>query len=60
MLTCLHATAGKNGWFSLVATEPPFVCDPKCDDNADCKNFTGSSSCMCKAGFDGDGITCTG
>ena len=45
---------------SLLATVSVFVCDPKCDDNADCKNFTGTPSCMCKAGFDGDGITCTG
>ena len=45
---------------SFIATEPPFTCDPRCHVNAECKNFTGTPSCMCKAGFDGDGVTCTG
>ena len=47
-------------YFSLTATEPPFICNPMCDVNANCKNFTGTPSCMCKVGFDGDGVKCTG
>ena len=31
-----------------------------CDVNADCKNTRGSYRCACKAGFTGDGKTCTG
>ena len=42
------------------ASVPSLVCDPECDANAECKDFSGTPSCMCKAGFDGDGITCTG
>lgn len=30
-----------------------------CDANADCQNNQGSFSCSCKAGFTGDGKTCT-
>ena len=33
---------------------------PVCDFNADCKNTRGSYHCTCKAGFTGDGRTCTG
>lgn len=44
----------------VLAVQPSLICDPLCDVNADCKNFTGKPECMCKAGFDGDGITCTG
>lgn len=40
--------------------EPSLICDPQCDVNADCTNFTGIPECMCKDGFDGNGITCTG
>ena len=31
-----------------------------CDVNANCKNTLGSHVCSCKAGFTGDGKTCTG
>ena len=31
-----------------------------CDANADCTNTIGSFTCKCNAGFNGDGITCTG
>ena len=31
-----------------------------CDVNADCVNTVGSYSCMCKAGYTGDGQTCNG
>ncbi len=31
-----------------------------CDVNADCQNTVGSYICSCKAGFTGDGKTCTG
>jgi cysteine-rich repeat protein len=30
-----------------------------CDANATCKNTPGSFECKCKAGFTGDGVTCT-
>jgi len=33
---------------------------PVCDVNADCKNTRGSYRCSCKAGFAGDGKTCSG
>ena len=33
---------------------------PVCDVNADCKNTRSSYRCSCKAGFTGDGKTCTG
>ncbi|XP_078382553.1 uncharacterized protein LOC144665226 isoform X4 [Oculina patagonica] len=33
--------------------------NPVCDANADCKNTPGSHVCSCKAGFTGDGKTCT-
>ena len=33
---------------------------PVCDVNADCMNTLGSHRCTCKAGFIGDGKTCTG
>ena len=33
---------------------------PVCDVNADCKNTLGSYRCSCKAGFAGDGKTCSG
>ena len=31
-----------------------------CDINAVCSNTVGSYACACKAGFTGDGNTCTG
>ena len=31
-----------------------------CDVNADCQNTAGSYTCMCKAGYTGDGKTCKG
>ena len=31
-----------------------------CDVNAVCSNTVGSYACACKAGFTGDGFTCTG
>ncbi len=31
-----------------------------CDSNAVCNNTVGSFSCSCKAGYSGDGVTCTG
>ena len=31
-----------------------------CDVNAICSNTVGSYACACKAGFTGDGNTCTG
>ena len=31
-----------------------------CDVNASCQNTRGSYVCSCKAGFTGDGKTCTG
>ena len=31
-----------------------------CDVNAVCSNNVGSYACACKAGFTGDGNTCTG
>ena len=31
-----------------------------CDSNAVCVDSNGGFSCMCKPGFDGDGVTCTG
>ena len=31
-----------------------------CDVNAVCSNTVGSYACACKAGFTGDGNTCTG
>ena len=31
-----------------------------CDVNAVCSNTVGSYACVCKAGFTGDGNTCTG
>ena len=31
-----------------------------CDVNADCVNAVGSYSCMCKAGYTGDGQSCNG
>ena len=31
-----------------------------CDVNAVCSNNVGSYACTCKAGFTGDGNTCTG
>ena len=31
-----------------------------CDVNAVCSNNVGSYACSCKAGFTGDGNTCTG
>ena len=31
-----------------------------CDVNAVCSNTVGSYVCACKAGFTGDGFTCTG
>merc|ERR1712126_661876 len=30
-----------------------------CDDNADCTNTVGSFTCACKAGYSGDGKSCT-
>ena len=32
----------------------------RCDVNAVCNNTVGSYACACKAGFTGDGFTCTG
>jgi hypothetical protein len=31
-----------------------------CDENADCMNTEGSYKCLCKAGYQGNGILCTG
>ena len=35
------------------------VDSPVCGANADCINTDGSFSCVCGAGFAGDGFTCT-
>ena len=49
-------------WFIIYlldldeCTEGPNTCDM----NADCTNTEGSYSCACKAGYWGDGRTCTG
>ena len=32
----------------------------KCDDNAECVNEVGSYYCKCKAGYEGNGVTCEG
>ena len=47
-------------FFLLPVSIPTLFCDPECDLNAECKDLSGTAGCMCKAGFDGDGITCTG
>ena len=31
-----------------------------CSPNADCMNTMGSYRCMCKEGYTGDGLYCTG
>ena len=31
-----------------------------CDENADCINTEGSFECVCKPGYTGDGLICTG
>ena len=31
-----------------------------CDTNATCANTAGSRKCTCNAGYDGNGISCTG
>ncbi len=31
-----------------------------CDNKAVCNNTVGSFTCSCKAGYSGDGVTCTG
>ena len=40
-------------------------CDSKskisnCDENADCMNTDGSYKCLCKTGYQGNGILCIG
>ena len=34
--------------------------DKICDANAVCKNIEGSYTCTCRAGYNGDGKTCSG
>ncbi len=34
--------------------------DHNCTVNADCENTDGSFTCTCKAGYNGDGISCHG
>ena len=31
-----------------------------CDVNADCTDTDGSFMCQCRAGYSGDGVTCSG
>ncbi len=31
-----------------------------CDANAECANTVGSFTCTCNAGYNGDGISCSG
>lgn len=47
-------------FFFFLVLKPSLVCDPKCHDNAECRNFTDTPVCVCKAGFTGNGISCTG
>ena len=31
-----------------------------CDLNADCRNTQGSFQCVCREGYEGNGVTCRG
>ena len=34
--------------------------DNNCDANAQCENIDGSFTCICNAGYSGDGVNCHG
>ena len=47
-------------WIDFVDVNECNASVSVCDINANCKNTLGSYRCSCKAGFTGDGKTCTG
>ena len=47
----------KDMWMSDF--KPPIVAH-NCDPHATCTNTIGSFTCACPAGYEGDGVTCTG
>ena len=46
--------------FFFLDIDECFTNSHSCDVNAMCSNNVGSYACACKAGFTGDGYTCTG